>query len=78
MSKQNNKPWFIKVRGSYLPHAWQGWLLYIPYLAYTLGAYIFVMSRGYDGWSAIFILVPNWIAALVVMTWLAEQTSRPV
>ena len=30
--------WFVKLRGSYLPCSWQGWLLYIPYILFL--AYI--------------------------------------
>jgi hypothetical protein len=28
--KAKKGAWFVKVRGSYLPASWQGWLLYVP------------------------------------------------
>jgi len=68
--------WFISIRGSYLPKTWQGWLLYIPYLAYLVGVTWYVLT-GYPTLAqAVFILVPNWIAAIVIMTWVAQRTSR--
>ena len=69
------KTWFIKVRGSYLPRSWQGWLLYIPYLAYMIGALIFVIKGNETFWQALFTLMPNWVVACVIMTWFARRTS---
>ena len=76
--KHLHTPWFYKVRGSYLPKSWQGWLLYIPYTAYIVGAAVYVYSRGDSLWGALFTLVPNWVAALAIMTWVAERTSKAV
>ncbi|MGH7142382.1 MAG: hypothetical protein ACREF5_02870 [Candidatus Saccharimonadales bacterium] len=73
MTKQ--KSWFIKTRGSYLPCSWQGWLTYIPYLAYMIGVLVFVEIRGDNFWLAIFTVVPNWISASVIMTWVARHKS---
>ena len=73
--KQSQKPWFIKVRASYLPDSWQGWLLYVPYLAYVLGVIAYVIANHYDRWQAVFLVFPNWVAALVVMTWIAKAKS---
>jgi hypothetical protein len=70
-----SKSWFIKVRGSYLPNSWQGWIYYIPYLAYTVGVLVFVIRRKDTFWLAVFTVVPNWIAAGVIMTWLARMKS---
>ena len=69
------KPWFIKVRGSYLPNSWQGWLTYIPYSAYVAGVGAYAITRSTDIWSAIFVIIPNLVAAAVIMTWLAAQKS---
>lgn len=30
------KPWFVYVRGSYLPSSWQGWLTYVPFVLLLL------------------------------------------
>ena len=76
MKHRNRHAWFIKVRGSYLPNSWQGWLLYIPYTAYVVGVLAYVFMQHDDVWRAIFTLVPNWLAALVAMSWIAKQTTR--
>lgn len=76
--KHIQKPWFRKVRGSYLPDSWQAWVLYIPYTAYVVGVAVFVYGRGDNLWEALFTLVPNWVAALAIMTWIAERTSRTI
>lgn len=73
MSKK--KPWFIKVRGSYLPNNLLGWLTYIPYLAYVIGVYVFVLTQHYGFWQSMFTMAPNWIAAIVIMNWVAQHTS---
>lgn len=75
MVRKKSKAWFIRVRGSYLPNNWKGWLTYIPYLAYLVGVLVFVLRRHDSLWLAVFTLIPNWIAALVIMTWLAKAKS---
>lgn len=67
--------WFIPLRGSYIPATWQGWLTYVPFIAYL--AY-----SGIVGWRdtsshdmAVLFIVPNWIAASGLMTWLAKWKS---
>jgi hypothetical protein len=69
------KKWFIKVRGSYLPTSWQGWLTYVPYLAYIIGVLVFVIKRKDSVWLALFTVLPNWVAAAVILTWLARHKS---
>ncbi len=73
--KKRSQAWFIKVRGSYLPNSWQGWLTYVPYTAYVVGILAYALANTPDYMHAIPIIVPNWIVALVIMTWLAEQKS---
>jgi len=75
MKKHNHDVWFRKVRGSYLPCSWQGWLLYIPYTAYILGIVAYVTAHDYDKLLSVFLVVPNWVAALAVMTWIAKAKS---
>lgn len=73
MSKK--KPWFIKKRGSYLPCSWQGWLTYIPFAGYLIGSF-FVANHRVDSISdLLYVLVPQWVAAAVILTWVAERTS---
>jgi len=67
--------WFVRIRGSYLPVSWQGWLTYVPFTAYL--AYSLVVAFAYTGnnLKAVLWIVPNWVAAAVVMTWVAQRTS---
>lgn len=69
------KPWFIKTWGSYLPKTWQAALTYIPYLAYLIAVLVFVLNRQDNFWLAVFILVPNYVVASLVMSWIAKQKS---
>ncbi len=75
MAKKKSNKWFHKVRGSYLPTNLAGWLTYIPYSAYTLGVVAYVWQSDYGFWTGAFIVVPNWIAAAVVMQWIASNKS---
>ncbi len=75
MNKHKQNKWFIKVRGSYLPNSWQGWLTYIPYTVYVAAVLIYVIMHNTDLWQAAFVLIPNWIAALAIMTWVAKAKS---
>lgn len=69
------KKWFIPLRGSYLPNSWQGWLLYLPYTAYIVGVLMYVELQHDDVWMSFFLVAPNWVAALAVMTWVAKRQS---
>jgi hypothetical protein len=75
MKKTPPPKWFIKTRGSYLPNSWQGWLTYIPYAAYLVGPLILVLHNQDDFWTALFIVIPNWIAAVAIMQWIAVRKS---
>jgi hypothetical protein len=74
-SSKRNKQWFVKVRGSYLPNNWAGGLTYIPYLAYIIGVLVYVVGKGYDVWTSMFVLLPNWVAAVAIMNWIAARKS---
>ncbi len=75
MSKKKSKKWFIKVRGSYLPNAWQGWLTYIPFVGYLVATLIYINNHHEDLAASVFFLLTQWIVAAVVMTWVAQRTS---
>lgn len=65
---------FVPVRDSYLPNNWLGWLTYLPFLAYL--AFSLVYSWRNNTWEqAVLLIVPNWVAAAAVMTWIARRTS---
>jgi hypothetical protein len=73
--KSKEGKWFIPVRGSYLPNNWLGWLTYVPFTAYLVSAFIFGCRYTDTTVQAILFIVPNWVAAAVVMTWVAKRTS---
>lgn len=73
-TKRNNK-WFVKVRGSYIPNNSYGWLTYIPYLAFVVAVPLYVFSHVDNRWLGLLIIIPNYVAAGVVMTWLAAHES---
>ena len=75
LPKLKKGAWFVRIRGSYLPMSPQAWLTYIPYIAYMVGVLIFVIQRKEPFWLAVFIAVPNWVAASFIMTWVAKQKS---
>lgn len=73
--KSKTKKWFKPVRNSYLPNNTAGWLTYIPFCAYLVFAL-------WAGWhytqttvKAVLYILPNWVAAAVIMTWIAKRTS---
>ena len=67
--------WFVPLRGSYLPASPAGWLCYLPFVAYLL----FVAYLGHHTTTslgvALLLIVPNWVAASVVLTWFAARKS---
>ena len=72
--KPATKPWFIAVRGSYLPSHWAGWLTYIPYIAYLYLTYALLIPNRPILETVIF-LVPYWVAGVIVMHWIARSKS---
>ena len=73
--KSKSKKVFIAVRGSYLPNNWLGWLSYLPFMAYLVFAVVYGWRNSDTVAMAILFIVPNWIAAVAVMTWVAKRTS---
>jgi hypothetical protein len=67
--------WFVAVRGSFLPWSWQGWLTYIPFSAFLIWILVFAWNNTYDLSHALIVIIPNWVAAAAVMTWVAKRTS---
>lgn len=77
--KPSKKPksgaWFIKVRGSYLPNSWQGWLTYLPYVYFLIASLVYVYNRQ-TGFGDVSIgVVPYWLSAVVIMSWVAARKS---
>ena len=67
--------WSTPVRGSYLPNSWQAWLLYVPFAAYLIVALVYGFHNTDSVTQAILFIVPNWVAAAVILTWVAKRTS---
>lgn len=73
--KAKKGAWFVKVRGSYLPVSWQGWLSYIPFIGFLMLS-LFVNTRaGHSVGGALLYIFPQWITAAVAMTWIAARKS---
>jgi hypothetical protein len=75
MSKKKSDKWFIKVRGSYLPNSWQGWLTYIPFTAFLVTVLVAAVRTQHSVSDVFYMVFPQWVAAAVVMTWIAKQRS---
>lgn len=73
--KSKRSKWFISVRGSYLPNSWQGWLTYIPFTAFLVAVALIGWHYSENHSVAVLYIIPNWVAAAVVMTWIAKRTS---
>ena len=73
--KSKTQKWFVPVRGSYLPNNWIGWLTYIPFTAYLVLSAIIGWHYTPNNYEAFLYIVPNWVSAAVVMTWIAKRTS---
>jgi hypothetical protein len=69
------KAWFKPVRGSYLPNSGAGWLTYVPYVAYLVFSLVVGWRQTSSNELAVLFVVPNWIAATAVMTWVAARES---
>jgi hypothetical protein len=67
--------WFVATRGSYLPVSWQGWLTYLPFIAYLGYAWFVAFAYTGNDLKAVLWIVPNWVATAVIMTWIAKQKS---
>jgi hypothetical protein len=73
--KAKKNAWFIKTRGSYLPHSRAGWLTYIPYIAYLDFTAVVAYQNASSLSTGALIIVPNWVAATVILTWVAARKS---
>lgn len=74
--KLNEYVWFTKVRGSYLPANILGWLTYIPFIGYLVFSFIVSVDKTSSLLMAFLLIVPNWVAAGVVLTYIANRMSR--
>ncbi len=73
--KPKKGAWFVKVRWSYLPCSWQGWLTYIPFVAFLIGTLQLATRTESSIRGVLYIVFPEWVAAAVVMHWVASNKS---
>ena len=73
--KKQSIAWFIKVRGSYLPQSWQAWLLYVPFVGFLLTVLLAAVRTQHSVSDMFYMIFPQWVAAAVVLTWIASQKS---
>jgi len=73
--KLKSGAWFYSVRGSYLPASPAGWWTYVPFVAYLIFTLVVGVKDTSSAAIAILFIVPNWVAAAVVMTYLAARKS---
>lgn len=74
-AKNNNKKWFKKVRGSYLPNSWQGMLTYTVFLLYLLTVLITAFNTQEEFAGYLFFVFPQFVAAAVAITFVASKNS---
>ena len=74
-TKKKKQAWFKKVRGSYLPCSWQGWLTYVPFVTFLLTVLVAALRTQHSVSDAFYAIFPQWVAAVVVMTWVAARKS---
>lgn len=81
MPKRTKRPkakrgaWFIPVRGSYLPASPAGWWTYVPFVGYLVFSLVIGINQTSSKTLAVLYIVPNWVAATVVMTYIASRKS---
>jgi hypothetical protein len=67
--------WFVPVRGSYLPASPAGWWTYVPFVGYLIFTLVIGVQNTSSLSIAILFIVPNWVAASVIMTYIASRRS---
>lgn len=90
LPKGRKGAWFVKLRGSYIPCSWQGWLTYIPFIALVLVGFFPIVSTiitfrdmqilGTQFWisqviTMVMFVLPYQVALVVVMHWIARRKS---
>jgi len=75
MSKIKKKAWFNRVRGSYLPCSWQGWLLYVPFVAFLVSVILAAFRNEGSVSDFLYVIFPYFVCSGVVMHWVAGRFS---
>ena len=73
--KTKQQTWFKPVRGSYLPASMNGWLTYIPFLAYCVAVPFIVFNENASLSFQIYVVLNQWLLASLVLTMIAQKKS---
>ncbi len=73
--KRKKDAWFVPIRGSWLPVSWQAWATYVPFTAYLVLTLVVGWQQSSSHAMAVLYIVPNWVAATAIMTYVAKRTS---
>ncbi|MEO6761502.1 MAG: hypothetical protein ABI220_03970 [Candidatus Saccharimonadales bacterium] len=73
--KHKKGAWFVPLRASYLPVSWQGWTTYTLLVAYLIIVLIYGWQLTASFAQAVLFIVPNFVAAAVILTWVAKTKS---
>jgi hypothetical protein len=71
-----SQAWFKPLRKSYIASTYQGALCYIPFVSYLLLSAIVVIRYMSSKFVAVFVIIPNWLAAYLLMTAFARSRSN--
>lgn len=70
-----NSKLFVKIRGSYLPGSFYGWLCYIPFIVFLILVPILAINYSDNLVLACLITIPNWLVATITITYYASLNS---
>ena len=75
-TKTKNRPWFRKIRGSYLPCSHEGLMIYFAYLVYLVAVPVVWYQQGHDLWRLLTTVVPLWVGAAFVAQFVASKNAK--
>lgn len=73
--KHRTGAWFVPLRWSYIPCAWQGWLTYFPFILYLMVSFIMVDRTSHTILDTLLGIIPYWVAGAAIMQWIASHKS---
>lgn len=74
--KTKRNAWFVHVRNSYLPATWQGFVIYLLYVAYIIAVPLVWYKNGHDLWRLLTTVVPLLIAMVLLTQFIASKNSK--
>ncbi len=58
-----------------MPNSWQGWLMYVPFIFFLVTVLIAAVRTQHSVSDMFYMIFPQFVAAAVVMTYIASKTS---